>query len=53
MARKRRNFPRKNHKRRTFKKSFKVICAICGKEVVTEVSPPPEKELLCLDCYQK
>jgi CxxC-x17-CxxC domain-containing protein len=53
MARRSRNFPRKSHKRRTFKRSFKVICARCGKEVVVEVAPPPEKELLCFDCYNK
>jgi CxxC-x17-CxxC domain-containing protein len=53
MAKRRRNFPRKNHKRRAFKRSFKVICAGCGKEVVTEVAPPPGKALLCLDCYDK
>ena len=53
MARRRRNFPRKNYKRRAFKKSFKVICARCGKEVMTEVSPPSGEALLCLDCYRK
>ena len=53
MARRRRNFPRKSHKKRVFKKSFKVICARSGKEVTIEVLPPPEKALLCLDCYNK
>jgi CxxC-x17-CxxC domain-containing protein len=53
MARRRRNFPRKTHKKRVFKKSYKIICARCGKEVVIEVFPPPGKDLLCLDCYNK
>jgi len=53
MARKSRNFPRKSHKKRAFKRSFKVICARCGKEVTIEVPPPREKALLCVDCYDK
>jgi len=53
MARRRRNFPRKNHKKRGFKRSYKVICARCGKEVMIEVLPPPDKALLCLDCFEK
>jgi len=52
MPRKTRNLPRRSPKRKVVKHSFKVTCAGCGKELVVEVSPP-DKPLLCLDCYNK
>jgi len=51
MARIRRNFYRRSSKRKAPEKTFKVTCAHCGKELWMEVPPPPEKNLLCLDCY--
>jgi len=53
MARRRRNSPRRSYKRRASRRSFKVICAGCGKEMMMEVSPPPGQTLLCLDCFNK
>jgi CxxC-x17-CxxC domain-containing protein len=34
-------------------KSYKVICSGCGKEVVTQVFPPDDKKLLCMECFKK
>gem|GEM_PF-2022900 len=34
-------------------KFYKIICASCGKEVVVQVPPPPDKKLLCMDCFKK
>jgi transcription elongation factor Elf1 len=48
----RRNFYRRNTKKKVARKSFKVACAQCGKELDMEV-PPLSKDLLCLDCYNK
>ena len=53
MARKMRKFPRRSPKRRASKTFFKAICAGCGKELMMEVRPPPDKALLCLDCFNK
>lgn len=39
--------------RSTRPKSYKIVCAGCGKEVVVQVSPPPDKKLLCMDCFKK
>ena len=33
--------------------SFKVVCSGCGKEVVTQVFPPDDKKLLCMECFSK
>jgi len=52
MARIRRNFYRRNSKKKALAKSFKATCADCGKEVLLEV-PPLGKDLLCLDCFNK
>jgi hypothetical protein len=52
MARMRRNFYRRNSKKKALPKSFKATCANCGKEVLLEV-PPLGTGLLCLDCYNK
>ena len=52
MARVRRNFYRRSSKRKAPAKSFKATCARCGKELWMEI-PPPERALLCLDCYNK
>jgi hypothetical protein len=52
MARVRRNFYRRNSKKKAAPKSFKVTCAQCGKELLLEV-PPLGKDLLCFDCYNK
>ncbi len=52
MARIRRNFYRRNSKKKALPKSFKATCADCGKEVLLEV-PPVGKGLLCLDCFNK
>jgi hypothetical protein len=52
MPRRARNLPRRSPKKKVAKHSFKVTCAGCGKELVVEVCPP-EKPLLCLDCYNK
>jgi len=52
MARVRRNFYRRSSKRKAPAKSFKATCARCGKELWMEI-PPPERALLCLDCYHK
>jgi hypothetical protein len=32
---------------------FKAVCASCGKELMMEVALPPEKDLICLDCFRK
>jgi CxxC-x17-CxxC domain-containing protein len=34
-------------------KSYKIVCASCGKEVVGQVAPPEGKKLLCLECFKK
>ncbi len=34
-------------------KSYKVVCSGCGKEVVTPVPPPDDKELLCIECFSR
>jgi CxxC-x17-CxxC domain-containing protein len=34
-------------------KSFKIVCAGCGKEVVVQVPPPVDKKLLCMECFKK
>jgi len=34
-------------------KSYKVICSGCGKEVVTQVFPPDNKKILCMESFSK
>jgi len=34
-------------------KSYKIVCANCGKEVVGQVAPPEGKKLLCLEVLQQ
>jgi CxxC-x17-CxxC domain-containing protein len=34
-------------------KSYKVLCSGCGKEVVTQVPPPNDKKLLCIECFSQ
>jgi CxxC-x17-CxxC domain-containing protein len=34
-------------------KSYKIVCAGCGKEVVVQVPPPEGKKLLCMECFKK
>ena len=34
-------------------KSYKIVFANCGKEVVGQVAPPEGKKLLCLECFSK
>jgi CxxC-x17-CxxC domain-containing protein len=43
--------PRPSYLRRP--KSYKVICSGCGKEVVTQVPPPNDKKLLCMECFSR
>jgi len=38
-------------KRSNRPKSYKILCASCGKEVVSQVAPPEGKKLLCLECF--
>jgi formylmethanofuran dehydrogenase subunit E len=40
-------------KHSTRPKSYRIVCAGCGKEVVGQVAPPEGKKLLCLDCFKK
>jgi len=40
-------------KRSSHPKSYKIVCAGCGKEVIVQVPPPAEKKLLCMDCFKK
>jgi CxxC-x17-CxxC domain-containing protein len=42
--------PKSIHSRRL--KSYKVICAGCGKEIVVQVPPPDDKKLLCVECFR-
>jgi len=39
--------------RSTRPKSYKIICAGCGKEVVVQVPPPIDKKLFCMECFKK
>jgi CxxC-x17-CxxC domain-containing protein len=34
-------------------KSYKTVCAGCGKEVILQVPPLEGKKLMCLDCFKK
>ncbi len=34
-------------------KSYRIVCAGCGKEVVVQVLPPDDKKLLCMECFKK
>jgi CxxC-x17-CxxC domain-containing protein len=34
-------------------KSYKIVCAGCGKEFVVPVPPPDDKKLLCTECFSK
>jgi len=34
-------------------KSYRIVCAGCGKEVVVQVPPPGDKKLLCMECFKK
>ncbi len=34
-------------------KSYKIVCAGCGKEVVCQVAPPEGRKLLCPECFGK
>jgi len=34
-------------------KSYKTMCAGCGKEVILQVPPLEGKKLMCLDCFKK
>jgi CxxC-x17-CxxC domain-containing protein len=34
-------------------KSYRVVCAGCGKTVVVQVAPPEGKDLLCMECFKK
>jgi len=34
-------------------KSYNVVCSGCGKGVITQVLPPDDKELLCMECFSK
>ncbi len=43
--------PRPGHSRHP--KSYRVLCSGCGKEVVTPVPPPNDKELLCTECFSR
>ena len=40
-------------KRSNRPKSYKIVCAGCGKEVVVQVPPPEGKKLLCMECFSK
>ena len=40
-------------KRSNRSKSYKIVCASRGKEVVSQVAPPEGKKLLCLECFSK
>jgi len=40
-------------KRSNRPKSYKIVCASCGKEVVGQIPPPEGKKLLCLECFSK
>jgi len=33
-------------------KSYKIVCAGCGKEVIVQVPPPDDKKLLCMECFK-
>ncbi len=52
MAKTRRNFYRKSSKKKAAARTYRAVCAQCGKEVLLEV-PPTGNDLLCLDCYNK
>ena len=30
-----------------------VLCLGCGKEIVTQVRPPDDEKLLCMECFKK
>jgi CxxC-x17-CxxC domain-containing protein len=50
----RRGRPRRPQ-RSTFKKKprqYKVVCSVCGAEIMVPVAPPADKELTCLRCLQ-
>ena len=32
-------------------KSYRIVCAGCGKEVVVQVPPAGDKKLLCMECF--
>jgi CxxC-x17-CxxC domain-containing protein len=34
-------------------KSYRLVCAGCGKAVVVQVAPPEGKALLCMECFRK
>jgi len=40
-------------RRSSHPKSYRIVCAGCGKEVVVQVPPPPDKKLLCMECFKK
>jgi hypothetical protein len=40
-------------KRSNRPKSYKIVCAGCGKEVVVQVPPPEGKKLLFMECFSK
>ena len=40
-------------KRSNRPKSYKIVCASCGKEAVTQVFPPDDKKLPCMECFSK
>ena len=35
------------------RKSYRVVCTVCGKEMFIEVPPPVGKDLFCVDCFKK
>ena len=43
--------PRSNRSYRP--KTYRIVCAGCGKEVVVEVAPPNDAKLLCMECFRK
>jgi len=34
-------------------KTYKIVCAACGKEVVVQIPPLADKKLLCIECFKK
>jgi CxxC-x17-CxxC domain-containing protein len=40
-------------RRSSHPKSYRIVCAGCGKEVVVQVPPPGDKKLLCMECFKK
>lgn len=43
--------PLRGGARKPKSRSYKVVCSVCGVELMVPVAPPPGKPLTCVNCW--